>query len=236
MNNSNQKRNEKPPILQRDVPPVPSHHFGPPPFFAPPHHFAPPLPMTREGFNEMKFMMILMLLSDNPNGITGYKIQKRFQIPRGNLLRTLDELVEKKYLTTSESVVEGRVNKFFIITKRGKKYLGKLKKKWVTRFSMMTEMGPPSPEALKTIIIEKIKEFESKDDAVDFFRGIRSWMKNILQHINLKVRKITRAKSDLDIIIEKVEKMGNLNKNEIIEMVTDSLKKFEEEGIDKNEK
>lgn len=236
MNSSNQKGNENPPNFQKDVPTVPTHHFGSPPFFDPPHHFGHPLPITREGFNEMKFMMILMLLSYNPNGITGYKIQKRFQIPRGNLLRTLDELVEKKYLTTSESVIEGRVNKFFIITKRGKKYLGKLKKKWVTRFSMMTEMGPPSPEALKIMIIERIKEFESKEDAVDFFRGIRSWMKNMLNHINLKVILLTRAKSDLDIIIEKVEKMGNLNNNEIIEMVTDSLKKFEEEVIDKDEK
>ncbi len=229
MNSSNQKRKEKPPTFQREVPP------GAPPFFGPPHHFGPPLPITREGFNEMKFMMILMLLSDNPNGITGYKIQKRFQIPRGNLLRTLDELVEKNYLTTSESLIKGRAQKFFIPTKKGKKYLNKLRKKWITRFSMMADMGPPSLEGLKIMLTERIKEFESKEDAIDFFRGVRSWMKNILYHIEIKTKKLTKVKDDIDIIIDKIELMDFFDNDKIINFVMDSMKKFEKEVISKDE-
>lgn len=235
MNSSNQKRKEKPPTFQRDLPPAPPHHFGPPPFFGPPHHFDPPLPITREGFNEMKFMMILMLLSDNPNGITGYKIQKRYQIPRGNLLRTLDELVEKKYLITSESLIKGRAQKFFIMTKKGKKYLNKLRKKWITRFSMMPEIGPPSLEGLKMMLTERIKEFESKEDAIDFFRGVRSWMKNILYHIKIKTMKLTKAKDDIDIIIDKIELMDFFDNEKIINFVMDSMNKFEEEVISNDE-
>ena len=176
-----------------------------------------------------------MLLSDNPNGITGYKIQKRFQIPRGNLLRTLDELVEKNYLTTSESLIKGRAQKFFIPTKKGKKYLNKLRKKWITRFSMMADMGPPSLEGLKMMLTERIKEFESKEDAIDFFRGVRSWMKNILYHIEIKTKKLTKVKDDIDIIIDKIELMDLFDNDKIINFVMDSMKKFEEEVIIKDE-
>jgi len=236
MNKINHKKKTAPRIFQGSIPPPgPPPPFGSPPFFGPPLHFGLPLPMTLECFKEMKYMMILMILSDNPKGITGYKLQKRFQIPRGNLLRTLDELVEKDYLSTSDSVIDGRAHKFFIITKKGKKYLSKLRKKWETQFSMMADMGPPSPEGLKMMIIERIKEFESKEDAVDFFRGVRSWMKGMLQHINIKIMMLTKAKAALDIIIDKIKNLEYINNDMIIELVMDSMKKFEKEVINIDE-
>lgn len=236
MNKINHKKKTAPRIFQGSIPPPgPPPPFGSPPFFGPPLHFGLPLPMTLECFKEMKYMMILMILSDNPKGITGYKLQKRFQIPRGNLLRTLDELVEKNYLTTSESLIKGRAQKFFIPTKKGKKYLNKLRKKWITRFSMMADMGPPSLEGLKMMLTERIKEFESKEDAIDFFRGVRSWMKNILYHIEIKTKKLTKVKDDIDIIIDKIELMDLFDNDKIINFVMDSMKKFEEEVIIKDE-
>ncbi|MFX1453551.1 MAG: hypothetical protein ACFFCM_22160 [Promethearchaeota archaeon] len=248
MNNNNHKKKTGPHIFQGNMrptgPPPPfgvPPSFGPPsPFeppspFGPPLHFGLPLPITREGFKEMKFMMILMILSNNPDGITGYKIQKCFQIPRGNLLRTLDELEEKDYLSISDSVLDGRAHKFFIITKKGKKYLNKLRKKWETKFSMMPAMGPPSPEAIKIMIIERIKEFQSKEDAIDFFRGVRSWMKDIFYHINFKLMMLTKAKAALDIIIDSIKNMEYKNNEMIIELVEDSMKKFEKEVINLDE-
>ncbi|MFX1394382.1 MAG: hypothetical protein ACFFAH_12520 [Promethearchaeota archaeon] len=230
MNNKNHNKNTGHHIFKEN-----KTLFGPPPPFGPPLHFGLPLPITRESFKEMKFLTILMILSNNPNGITGYKIQKRFQIPRGNLLRTLDELEEKDYLSISDSVIDGRIHKFFIITKKGKKYLNKLRKKWETKFSMMPDMGPPSPEAIRMMIIERIKEFESKEDAIDFFRGVRSWMKDILYHINFKLMMLMKAKASLDIIIDNITNMENINNEMIIGLVEDSMKKFEKEVINLDE-
>ena len=65
---------------------------------------------------------------------------------------------------------------------------------------MMGEINPPL--GLKMMILEKIKEFESKDDAIDFFRGIRSWMKSMLQRIETRIEKLKRSKIDLDKMIE----------------------------------
>ena len=142
INNFQPNRNAGPPPYQGnpgpdDTPPPhePRSPFGPPPFFGVPSHFKPPFPMTLEGFKEMKYIMILMILSDNPEGITGYQLQERFNMPRGNLLRTMDDLVELKHVKTSESVIKGRAQKFFIITEEGKTYLDDLKKKWIERVS-----------------------------------------------------------------------------------------------------
>ena len=135
INNFNPYRNAGPPPYQGhpgpDGPP-PTHGpklpFGPPPFFGHLPHFKPPLPMTFEGFKEMRYMMILMILVDTPEGITGYQIQKQYNFPRGNLLRTLDDLVEMNHVKTSESVIDGRAHKFFIVTDKGKQFLEELKK------------------------------------------------------------------------------------------------------------
>ncbi|MFX1417322.1 MAG: PadR family transcriptional regulator [Promethearchaeota archaeon] len=225
-----------------------SHRFmgqGPPEHQGPPHqppfggfppfgsfppfskgHFKPPLPIGRESFQEIRDFIVLLIISEYPNGITGYQLQEKYNFPRGTLIRTLQELEDKKYLQSKEEIVEGRANKFFITTELGRKFLEELKLKWANLFSMMSEISPS--KGLRLILLEKIKEFESKDDAIDFFRGLRSWMKGMLQRIEQKIENFKESKTDLDRIIEEIEKMDSLNKDRVIEMVDESIKKREE--------
>ncbi len=216
----------------------PPHHpsygvpppFGPmPPFQGP--HFKFPLPMGREFFQEIRDYMILLIISEYPDGTTGYKLQEKYNFPRGTLIKTLKDLETKGYLNTKEEIIEGRANKFYIITDEGKKLLEELKLKWANLFGMMAEINPP--EGLKMMVFEKIKEFESKHDAIDFFRGIRSWMKSLLQRIEERLDKFKRSKDDLDDLIEEIEKMDSLNKDKIRNLVNESIKKMEE--YEKNE-
>lgn len=213
----------------------PEHHgpphppsIGGPPFFGlkppfPGGHFSPLLPVSRESFREIRDFIMLLIISEYSNGITGYQLQDKYNFPRGTLIRTLRELEDKKYLKSKEEIIEGRANKFYIITELGRKFLEELKLKWANLFSLMSEITPS--KGLRLVLLEKIKEFESKDDAIDFFRGLRSWMKGMLQVIERKIENFKRSKAELDRIIEEIEKIDTLSKDKIIEMVEDSIRK-----------
>ncbi|MFW9945806.1 MAG: PadR family transcriptional regulator [Candidatus Odinarchaeota archaeon] len=221
--------NETPP------PQEPRSPFGLPPFFGTPSHFKPPFPMRLEGFKEMKYIMILMILSDNPEGITGYQLQERFHMPRGNLLRTLDDLVELDYVKTSESVIKGRAQKFFIITEEGKKYLNDLKKKWIERVSQMPEFAAPIMQGnifikkgLEMILSHQLDLLETKEDGLDLFRGLRSKLKMFITKLTEVLKYLTITQSELDSIIQKIETMDILNIEEIKEMIKEFKNKLEE--------
>lgn len=230
-------RKEGSPVYQinpdSNVPPPPHEPrspFGPPLFFGSLSPFKPPFPMTLEGFKEMKYIMILMILSDNPKGITGYQIQERFKMPRGNLLRALDELVELEYVTTSESVIKGRAQKFFIIAEKGNIYLDKLKKKWVERVSQMPEFAAPIiqgkffiKKGLEMILLHHLDHLETKDNAIVLFRGLRSKVNRFLAKMTDVLEYLQVTKSELDSIIQKIEDMDALN----IEKIKEMIKEFE---------
>ncbi len=188
--------------------------------------------MGREFFQEIRDYMILLIISEYPNGITGYQLQEKYNFPRGTLIKTLQDLENKGYLGTKEEIIDGRANKFYMITDKGKKFLEELKLKWANIFGKMAEINPPV--GLKTMIFEQVNEFESKDDAIDFFRGIRSWMKGMLQRIESRIEKIKRSKVNLDELIEEIGKMDRLDKEKIKELINESIKRMEEEL--KNEK
>ncbi|MFW9874807.1 MAG: PadR family transcriptional regulator [Candidatus Thorarchaeota archaeon] len=216
----------------------PEHHGSPPqppfggfpPFGSFPPllkgSFKPPLPIGRESFQEIRDFIVLLIISEYSNGITGYQLQDKYNFPRGTLIRTLQELEDKKFLSSKEEIIEGRANKFYIITELGRKFLEELKLKWANLFNVMSEITPS--KGLRLILLEKIKEFESKDDAIDFFRGLRSWMKSMLQQIEKKIENFKESKTDLDRIIEEIEKMEALNKEKITEMVDESIRRNEE--------
>ena len=198
--------------------------FGPmPPFQGP--HFKFPIPMGREFFQEIRDYMILLIISEHPDGITGYQLQEKYNFPRGTLIKALQDLEIKGYLDTKEEIIDGRANKFYMVTDKGKKFLDELKLKWANIFGKMAEINPP--EGLKTMVFAKIDEFESIDEAIDFFRGIRSWMKRMLKHIESRIAKFKRSKEDLDEIINEIEKMDHLDREKIKEMINESIEKME---------
>lgn len=81
-------------------------------------------------------MLILRLLEDKD--MYGYemienlevKSQNVFKLKAGTLYPLLHSLEEKKYLTSYEQEVNGKVRKYYSITKEGKKYLKEKKQEW----------------------------------------------------------------------------------------------------------
>ena len=214
------KDHDKPPFY-RELPPP----FGSLPPFPGPHN-TPTLPMGREAFQEIRDYMLLIILSEYPEGITGYQLQDMYKFPRGTLIRSLQDLEEKGYLKTRDEILEGRAHKFYLMTETGKRYLEELKLKWVNIFVMMAEIN--FSKGISNIICEKIEEFEALDDAIDFFRGIRSWMKGMNQQIEKKMEHFKNSRESIDKIIEDLENMDVLNREKIKQAVNEVLKKMEE--------
>jgi len=194
-----------------------------PPHF---HPFGPPLPMSRDEFKEIKHLMILTLLSEIKEGITGYQLQEQYKLPRGSMIRSLNELEEKKSLSTIQDVVKGRSQKIYTITDKGTEYLEKLKEIWAYKFLRMTDIAPPEKhgnpfesERFKNRLLRNLNNIENIEDAIDIFRGYRSKFKKLYNRLQNRMERLDKTKSYLDSIITEIEKMDQFDLNKIEEMV-----------------
>jgi len=216
---------------------------GFPPFPMPP--MPPPLALDRESFNELKHLIILVILTDKPDGLTGYSLQKRYKLSRTSVLRLLESLEELEYVDTKVDLVKGRSHKLFILTERGKEYLEELKKKWAYQLAFLSEIAPPEEYGhplmsigLQRRFLFEIPDFESKDDALDYFRGLRSHLKQL--HTRFERRKIiiNNVRTALDKIISQIEKMEDFNLENIsklLENVRENIMKLDREANEDKE-
>lgn len=216
---------------------------GFPPFPMPP--MSPPLALDRESFNELKHLIILVILTDKPDGLTGYSLQKRYKLSRTSVLRLLESLEELEYVDTKVDLVKGRSHKLFILTERGKEYLEELKKKWAYQLAFLSEIAPPEEYGhplmsigLQRRFLFEIPDFESKDDALDYFRGLRSHLKQL--HTRFERRKIiiNNVRTALDKIISQIEKMEDFNLENIsklLENVRENIMKLDREANEDKE-
>lgn len=210
-------------------PPFRSKRRHRPPFFHFPGHHGPvipPFPLSRGAFRDLKNFFILTMLADHEEGITGYQIQEKYKIPRSNVIRILRKLEEKNFVETVESVVDGRAQKNYRITKEGKKHLDELKENWASKFAFFSELAPPEkyghpfarPRLYRRMVAE-IDGFQSKEDALDYFQGYRSSVKKRIKKTQKRLDMLTSAKSEVDTIVQKIEESDELKKDELKELL-----------------
>ncbi|MFX1240690.1 MAG: PadR family transcriptional regulator [Promethearchaeota archaeon] len=220
--------NQNPPEHNR--PPSPPPFQIPPPFGnLPPFPLGqtkPTLPIGRESYQEIRDYLLLLIISEHSEGITGYQLQEKYHLPRGIIVRTLQELEERGYLHSNEEIIEGRPNKFYFITIEGRKFLEDLKLKWATIFGTLAEINPD--KGMEHMLKRNIKEFESIEDARDFFISLRDWQKEMLIVIEKRTEKFKTATNRLDVIISEINKMESLNRKKIQEMVDETAKRIKE--------
>lgn len=190
------------------------------------HPFGPPLPMSRDEFKEIKHLMILTLLSEIPEGISGYQLQEQYKLPRGSMIRSLNELEDNESLSTIQDIVKGRSQKIYKITNKGKENLEKLKEKWTYQFLRMTDIAPMEQYGnpfgsvrFKNRLIRNLEKIENIEDAIDIFRGYRSKFKQMYKRLQNRMEKLDKTKSHLDSIITEIEKMDQFDLNKVKEMV-----------------
>ncbi|MEX2757056.1 MAG: PadR family transcriptional regulator [Candidatus Sigynarchaeota archaeon] len=227
-------------------PPGPHHHGGPhppPPGFQPPWFWPPGPPplLRREAFQEIKYLFLLMLIADEPKGITGYQLQEKYAIPRGNLVRTLDELEELGYVATREDVKDGRNQKYYTITDKGKQYVERLKEDWASRFSILSEMAPPDLHGNpfrrprhRQRMLEHVGTLKSKEDALDYFQGFRHSVKRFMDRLEYRIKRVEQTKTMLDSIIKKIESMEKFDVNAIKEFIQNAPQEMDDDVPDEN--
>ncbi|MBN2151249.1 MAG: helix-turn-helix transcriptional regulator, partial [Candidatus Lokiarchaeota archaeon] len=215
-------------------PPPPGPHggfYGP--WFGPP---GPPPLLNRDAFQEIKYLFLLMLIADRPEGITGYQLQDKYAIPRGNLVRTLDELEQGGYVSTREDVKDGRNQKYYTITDKGRQYVERLKEDWASRFSMLSDMAPPDLHGNpfrrprhRRRMLEHVDALGSKEDALDYFKGIRYSVKQYMDHLDRRVKRVEQTRATLDEIIKKIESMDKFDANAVKELVQKAPQEMDDE-------
>lgn len=227
------------PHIPYDYPPRPPHG-GPPPFGSPylPPPFPPPPPFGRKAFQDLKIFIMLIIISEHQDGITGYQLQGRFKFSRGTLLRTLNNFEEKGYVRIKEAIVKGRAQKIYTISQSGREFLDHLKMKWASQFAGMSDMAPPEDflgEELKVILEEHIKDFVTKDDTEDFFRGIRSWVNSTLNRIEHRRENLLIVKSEIDEVIKKISKMEGFDLDSVKKLIDKFIQKIHESQEGENQ-
>ncbi|MHA1311492.1 MAG: helix-turn-helix transcriptional regulator [Candidatus Helarchaeota archaeon] len=180
------------------------------------HHIFPPIPFRYEGFKEIKQLFILWILKDQKNGISGSFLYNKYNIPRTNLLRILDELEKKGYVKSKNKVINGKATKLYIITDEGKSYLELLREKWAEKFTFMGLIAPlerfQHPFRIKRQIDKLLKDIDllkTKEDALDYFRGLRLYFKEVQERINKRLENVTPIIENINDIIKKLESMTN---------------------------
>ncbi|TFG18871.1 MAG: hypothetical protein EU533_07340 [Promethearchaeota archaeon] len=197
-----------------------SYRYPPPPM--------PPIPISRDDFKELKHFFILSIIIEKEEGINGYQLQERYNIPRGSMLRSLEELENGEYLKVMEIKVEGRDQKIYLISEKGKQYLEQLKEKWANEFAKMSDMAPPEVYAHpftrrphRKKIMRIIEQCDSKEDALDYFRGMRAKLNLSIKRLNSRIEYTTKIKEELDSVISSIEYMDILDIKKVKDLVKD---------------
>jgi DNA-binding PadR family transcriptional regulator len=162
------------------------------------------------------------MLLDNKEGITGYQLQEKYLLPRTNVLRILDELLEDDYVTTKELVKDGRAKKKYQLTPKGRNYLENLKAEWALEFSFFSDLAPPEKYSnpfhrpdLYRQMIDEIENLETNEDVLDYFHGYRSFLKNRIKKSTEQLNKLEDLKSEVDTIIDRLSAKDKLQLDEL---------------------
>ncbi len=186
----------------------------------------------RESHIEMLDLFILETIQENPNEITGYQMQTKFNIPRGTLTRHLEKMETNDLLTVEQTTNEGRTQKLFTITEKGAEHLESLRENWAIRGEMLDELGPfedsygrpprhkhpprgpPGSRRRhshhrphRKRLDPPFEEFLTKDQALDFFRGERSRINHIHSRLSTRLANTEEVRAELDALIDRIKSM-----------------------------
>lgn len=192
-------------------------------FFRPTMPFGPPM------VKEMMYLVILWTVSEESEGITGYELMKTYGIKRSNVYRSLRELEkELGYLISKEKIVEGRAQKLYKITDKGKDYLSELREHWTRRIAFLMDITPPPslpidqhhlphPRKRRTdLFIEQLSEFKTKEEALIFIQDAREYFKGRIKRYKERIDGLKISLKSIDEIESKINQEEIYDSEEII--------------------
>ncbi|MBN1331218.1 MAG: PadR family transcriptional regulator [Candidatus Heimdallarchaeota archaeon] len=198
-----------------------------------PPPFRPNMPFGPNMIKEMSQLVFLWNISEAEDGITGYELQKNYNVKQTNVYRILKEMEDEGYLTSEETIVNGRAQKLYTITEKGKERLKELRETWTNKVAFLTDIIPPEkrpipPFHLQTNkrALEIIREIETKDEMLEYLQGYRDHFDRRIKHLE---KRIANTKSNLSLINEltvEITKMEQYNSEKVEQLIKERLEKF----------
>ena len=182
-------------------------------------------------------MVILIIISEHPEGITGYKLQEKYDFPRGTLIRTLTKFEDEELLNLREEEDEVRKKKYYSITRKGILHLEELKRKWGSQFAMISELIPPSKnvriifkEGMKFYLKKRIGECNNNEEAKELFTGIQSKIRTMLKRLKLREKNLQILQDEVNGILQKIG--GGIDQTELKNLIEIAFNKIDPIGDD----
>lgn len=213
-----------------------------------PRPFGPPtMPFKVSMFKEMKDLIFLWAIEEG-EGITGYKIETIFNIPHSNVVSVLKKLKEKKFVKTSETIINGRAQKHYTITEEGKEYLRKLRENWAERVSFLNDIVPPESfffginqidesipprgrhiqhlldshphiRRFKRHFRKSWKDFRTKEEVFNFLNFQKDQLMRSKRRMHDRIAFVEKTEANIKQLIEEVEKMEKYSPEELEKLI-----------------
>ncbi|NHJ47092.1 MAG: PadR family transcriptional regulator [Asgard group archaeon] len=177
--------------------------------------FRPKMPFGPNLVKEMTHLVFLWTISEEPKGITFYELKTTYEISHGSAYRSLHKLEEDGYLLSEEKIVDGRAQKLYMITDKGKDYLTELREKWTRRISFLMDFTPPPhprghhpPHPRKKrsdLFIKQLSEFKTKDEALQFLNNAREHFKGRMNKHERYIESLQNNMKAMDEIESKIK-------------------------------
>ncbi len=190
----------------------------------------PHMMKRNEIYRDLKELFILSALEESSSGLSEIQLQSMHGMSRGNIVRGLKILHEQGYIQVDESSSAGKKQNLYRMTDEGKSYLEELKERSAERNMLVDEIAPMGRYGFpmrgrgpRRRMHHQLESFTSKEDTLDYFRGMRHELSRHLQHLTKRLGNVQEDKQELDDLILQIEKLDSFNITDVKKIVNQCL-------------
>lgn len=197
--------------------------------------FRPPMPFGPPMFKELNQLIFLWTISEETEGMTGYQLQKSYNISQTSVYRTLKEMEDEGYLEVKETIEKGRANKSYKITEKGRERISNLRENWGSQIAFLSDIVPPERTIFSHMgrrhhhkhpgpFSKALKNIKSKEDALNFARVMNERMKRTKSRLQHRLEGIESLQDKIDDTIKDMEESEETDSKKLIETINNLFK------------
>ena len=193
--------------------------------------FRPPMPFGPGMVKEMSQLVFLWTIAEETEGITGYDLQKNYKVKQTSVYRTLKDMEEKGYIISEETIVNGRAQRLYHITEKGKEKLRELRENWTNQIAFLSDITPPPRGPLIRIrhsrrptLIEQLKKFTTKEEVMKYLSDLEKHYEGRKLQLQQRMLNLNTTIKTIGDITSKVDKLDEYNIEEVEKIIQEMTK------------